>query len=70
MNASESSTWVIDRLEGDIAVIELNGTTFDLPVSALPKGAAEGKRLMVTWAAPGEPKPRPKTHSIPDEIDL
>ena len=36
---------VIDRIEGDIAVIEHDGHTFDLPVSLLPDGYREGSLL-------------------------
>jgi hypothetical protein len=38
---------IIDRFEEDYAVIELEGrTTFDLPRSLLPEGAAEGDVLI------------------------
>jgi hypothetical protein len=36
---------VIDRIEGEIAVIEHDGHTFDLPVSVLPDGSREGSEL-------------------------
>lgn len=40
--------WIIDRLEGDKAVIEYGeGKHFDLPRSALPEGAKEGDVLTV-----------------------
>lgn len=40
--------WIIDRLEGDTAVIEYGeGKHFDLPRSALPEGAKEGDVLAV-----------------------
>jgi hypothetical protein len=70
MNPNETTTWVIDRLEGDVAVVEFDGTTFDLPLAVLPNGATEGRRLLITWAPPTGPKSKPKPQSIPDEIDL
>ena len=36
---------VVDRIEGDIAVVEFNGQTIDIPTSFLPDGAREGDRL-------------------------
>ena len=34
--------WIIDRIENDIAVCEAGDITFDVPLSALPEGSAEG----------------------------
>lgn len=34
--------WIIDRIENDIAVCEAGDISFDVPLSALPHGAAEG----------------------------
>lgn len=45
---------VIDRIEGDFAVVEFDGQPFDLPVAALPPGVGEGDRL-VLLAAPASP---------------
>lgn len=40
--------WIIDRFEGDIAVIECGEAChFDLPRSALPEGAKEGDVIAV-----------------------
>lgn len=39
--------FVIDRFEGDMAVIEYNGRTFDLPKNLLPKEAKEGDVLKI-----------------------
>lgn len=36
---------VIDRIEGQMAVLEVNGSTVDWPLAALPAGAAEGQRM-------------------------
>lgn len=38
-------TLTIDRIEADQAVVEFNGTTFDLPVALLPAGVREGQRI-------------------------
>lgn len=41
--------WIIDRMEGKIAVVESqNGAIFSVPVSALPKNAKEGDVLSVS----------------------
>lgn len=41
--------WIIDRMEGKIAVVESQkGTIFSVPVSALPKNAKEGDVLSVS----------------------
>lgn len=37
--------FVVDRIEGDIAVLETDGTTIDVPVAALPAGVEEGWAL-------------------------
>ncbi|MBQ4528104.1 MAG: DUF3006 domain-containing protein [Clostridia bacterium] len=34
--------WIIDRFEGEYAVIESGGTTFNIPKSVLPEKAKEG----------------------------
>lgn len=39
---------VVDRIEGDVAVLEVGGTTVDVPVAALPEGAREGSVLALT----------------------
>jgi hypothetical protein len=44
---------VVDRIEGDIAVVELAGTTVDVPVALLPAGAGEGSVLTFSLAAAG-----------------
>ena len=36
---------VVDRVEGDIAVLDVDGTQVDLPAAALPAGAGEGTVL-------------------------
>ncbi len=39
---------IIDRFEGDYAVIEYNNSTFDLPRSLLPNDAKEGDVLNIS----------------------
>ncbi len=38
----------LDRIEGDIAVLIVNGLPWDFPADALPQGIQEGDRLV--WA--------------------
>ncbi|QSQ08161.1 hypothetical protein H0A61_00481 [Koleobacter methoxysyntrophicus] len=40
--------FVIDRFESDMAVIEYNGRTFNLPKNLLPKEAKEGDVLKIS----------------------
>jgi len=46
-----ASRIVVDRIEDGTAVLDVNGQTFDLPVSALPDGAREGSVLQLTLVA-------------------
>lgn len=39
--------YVIDRFEGEWAVIEYNRTTFNLPRALVPPGAMEGDVLVI-----------------------
>ena len=43
----------IDRLEGDVAVLEIGDTHVHFPVAALPEGAVEGTRLTLSVEAEG-----------------
>jgi hypothetical protein len=43
---------VIDRIEGEVAVVELAGSTVDVPLSELPPGVKEGDRLGFVLLAP------------------
>ena len=36
---------VVDRIEGQIAIIEFQGQTLDIPIDMLPEGIQEGDRL-------------------------
>jgi len=69
---------VIDRIEGEVAVLELpHAELCDVPVALLPSPAREGDRLRVRLgprgtrvrlrrplspAPPGAPTPRPRAH--------
>ncbi|GAW92763.1 DUF3006 domain-containing protein [Calderihabitans maritimus] len=61
---------VIDRFEGDMAVIEYNGKTFDLPRSLLPEEAKEGDVLKMSIEIDKEEteKRRKKIEKLMDEL--
>lgn len=40
---------VVDRIEGDVAVIEVAGQRVHWPVEALPPGAAEGSSISAVF---------------------
>jgi hypothetical protein len=44
---------VIDRFEGDVAVVEFGTTFLHLPVAALPEGCREGDVLVIS-RVPGD----------------
>ena len=35
----------VDRIEGEIAVLDVNGVLVDVPISKLPEGLSEGAQL-------------------------
>ena len=41
---------VVDRIEGNRAVVEFDGEIIDIPVTCLPQGAGEGAVLVFTRA--------------------
>jgi hypothetical protein len=49
MSESER-TWVVDRIEGEVAVLvaDDNQETLDMPLNVLPRGLREGTVLRVT----------------------
>lgn len=69
-------SWIVDRVEGDLAVVLFNNLSFDVPVAALPAGVVEGSRLRLELEAPqlqaaAERMERlAAQHALPDEIDL
>lgn len=40
--------WIIDRFEGDFAVVECEGIYFNLPRNVVPSGAEEGSVLEIS----------------------
>ena len=46
-SAARTSVWTIDRIEEGSAAIEIDGATFNLPVTLLPAGVSEGDVLSV-----------------------
>ncbi len=62
--------FVIDRFEGNMAVIEYNGRTFDLPRNLLPKEAKEGDVLKILINVDREEteKRREKIENLMDEL--
>jgi hypothetical protein len=69
---------VIDRLEGDIAVLEIQGQTWQIPRAVLPHGAQEGDVLELVKGSNAALKARAQDRQdrlsaqskVPDEIDL
>ena len=49
-----SSTLIIDRIEGDFAIMECGEYTFEIPISAIPEGSKEGDHLILSFSAPTE----------------
>ena len=37
--------WIVDRVEGELAVVLVGDLTLDVPLAALPPGVREGARL-------------------------
>lgn len=64
------SSFVVDRIEGGLALLEVGGRLIEVPATALPPGAREGSVLRLTDASlapallaeptpPADPSPRP-----------
>lgn len=61
--------WVIDRIEGDIAVVEIAvGKTVNIPLSALPEGAKEGTVLRIAVDEDEKARRKKKTRSLFDRL--
>jgi hypothetical protein len=43
---------VVDRIEGEFAVVEIGGAKVDVPLADLPPGVREGDRLAFTVLPP------------------
>ena len=48
-------TVTVDRIEGDIAVLEVYDTLVDWPLRALPASIREGQRLVMRFSSPDTP---------------
>lgn len=61
---------IIDRFEGDFAVIEFGDITFDLPRELLPKEAKEGDVLRMSISVDKEEtaRRRKRIDNIMDEL--
>lgn len=58
---------IIDRFEGNVAVVELlNGTTIDCPIALLPDNACEGSIVNITV---DEKATEEKLHSLTDRMN-
>lgn len=60
---------VVDRIEGDVAVLEVDGQRVDWPADALPEGAREGSVLGLTVREDPPAQP-PREGGPPPVIDL
>lgn len=61
----QSIFWTIDRIEGEIAVVEIAvGKTVDIPLSALPDAVREGSVLRIDIDGEEEARRRKKTRSL------
>lgn len=69
---------VIDRFEGDHAVVEIGGATVDVPRALLPAQAVEGSVLVFVLASGDDPLADARSRlsrlaargSTPDDVDL
>lgn len=53
MKSASPARVIIDRIEGDLAVLVLyedDGVKFNMPFRLLPEGAREGDHLLMTFA--------------------
>lgn len=65
----EKTFWTIDRIEGEIAVVEIAvGITVNIPLSALPEGAVEGSVLRIEIDPDEAAKRKKKTRSLFDRL--
>ncbi len=60
--------WVIDRCEGDKAVIEYKNKIFDVPKAALPAGAKEGDVLKVIIDEKGTAKKQKEIDQLKNNL--
>ena len=61
--------WSIDRIEGDLAVIEIAaGKTVTVPLAALPNGVKEGNVIRLAIDRDEEARRKKKTRSLFDRL--
>lgn len=70
----------VDRIEGQVAVVELDSRTIDLPLALLPPGTKEGSLLKLVLDVDSEAAQRARAQArldrlaaqseLPDEIEL
>lgn len=61
---------VIDRIEGKMAVVEIDGMTMDWPVSLLPESAREGQVFALRLDPVEEADCEPNQADSPMDIQL
>ena len=60
---------IIDRFEGDYAIVELPDMTMvDMPISLVPKGAREGDVLVISIDAEETAKRKEKIKKLMDDL--
>lgn len=59
---STTASLILDRVEGDVAVLVVAGRTVELPLTALPEGASEGEAFALTSLG------RPSTSEAEDRL--
>lgn len=65
----KTTFWVIDRIEGDAAVVETAvGKTVDIPLASLPEGAKEGTVLRIIVDEDEKARRKKKTRSLFDRL--
>ncbi|MBQ4630646.1 MAG: DUF3006 domain-containing protein [Clostridia bacterium] len=60
--------WIIDRFEGEYAVIETGNTTFNIPKVALPENAKEGDCIDVCINTDETKKRKEKVNNLMDKL--
>ncbi len=65
---SPSVTWVVDRIEGDFAVIDWDKGRIDIPLAALPEGTREGSVLRIALDPEEETRRKNRIRSLFDRL--
>ena len=72
------SLFVLDRIEGDRAIVEISGEQFEIPASALPPGSRDGAAFQLSKASIADVRAESDARlrrlqaqdTMPDEIEL